>query len=141
MVDEREITLQWIEQVLRNPVFEESDPRHPGAVRAYAPIAAFGNRMLRVVYYDRGTGTAGNHTFLRSPGYGKGTDAMRMMWDKQADALYIRFDEAKIVESEEVSDGIILDFDASGRVVGFEMLDVQQRFPDADLSRVDVEMA
>jgi len=66
---------------------------------------------------------------------------MRMMWDKQADALYIRFDEAKIVESEEVSDGIILDFDASGRVVGFEMLDVQQRFPDADLSRVDVEMA
>ena len=66
---------------------------------------------------------------------------MRMMWDKEADALYIRFDEAKIVESEEVSDGIILDLDASGRVVGFEMLDVRRRFPDADLSRVDVEMA
>ena len=66
---------------------------------------------------------------------------MRMRWDKQADALYIRFDEAKIVESEEVSDGIILDFDASGRVVGFEMLDVRQRFPSADLSRVDVETA
>ena len=66
---------------------------------------------------------------------------MRMTMDKEADALYIRFDEAKIVESEEVSDGIILDFDASGRVVGFEMLHVRQRFPDADLSRVDVEMA
>jgi len=66
---------------------------------------------------------------------------MRMTWDKEADALYIRFDEAKIVESEEVSDGIILDFDASGRVVGFEMLDVRQRFPSADLSRVDVETA
>jgi uncharacterized protein YuzE len=64
-----------------------------------------------------------------------------MTWDKEADALYIRFDEAKIVESEEVSDGIILDFDASGRVVGFEMLDVRQRFPSADLSRVDVETA
>ena len=63
-----------------------------------------------------------------------------MTWDKEADALYIRFDEAKIVESEEVSDGIILDFDAGGRVVGLEMLDVQRRFPDADLSRVDVEM-
>lgn len=61
--------------------------------------------------------------------------------DKEADALYIRFDEAKIVESEEVSDGIILDFDASGRVVRFEMLDVRRRFPDADLSRVDVEAA
>ena len=64
-----------------------------------------------------------------------------MRWDKESDALYIRFDEAKIVESEEVSDGIILDFDASGRVVGFEMLDVRRRFPDADLSRVEVEMA
>jgi uncharacterized protein YuzE len=66
---------------------------------------------------------------------------MRMTMDKEADALYIRFDESKIVESEEVSDGIILDFDASGRVVGFEMLDVRRRFPDADLSRVDVEVA
>ena len=65
---------------------------------------------------------------------------MRMTWDKEADALYIRFDEAKIVESEEVSDGIILDFNANGRIVGFEMLYVRERFPNADLSRVDVEM-
>jgi hypothetical protein len=55
MVDERDIDPQWIEHVVQNPVFEEPDPRHPGAVRAYAPIAAFGNRMLRIVYYDSGT--------------------------------------------------------------------------------------
>ncbi len=66
---------------------------------------------------------------------------MRMTMDNEADALYIRFDETKIVESEEVSDGIILDFDSDGRVVGFEMLNVRQRFPNADLSRVDVEVA
>ena len=66
---------------------------------------------------------------------------MKMKVDREADALYIRFDEAKIVESEEVSDGIILDFDASGRVVGFEMLGVKQRFPSADLTRMDVEIA
>jgi uncharacterized protein YuzE len=66
---------------------------------------------------------------------------MRMTVDKEADALYIRFGDAKIVESEEVSDGIILDLDASDRIVGFEMLYLRQRFPDADLSRVDVEMA
>jgi hypothetical protein len=52
---ERDIDPLWIEHVLQNPVFEEADPRHPGAVRAYAPIAAFGNRMLRIVYYDSGT--------------------------------------------------------------------------------------
>lgn len=66
---------------------------------------------------------------------------MRMTMDNEADALYIRFDETKIVELEEVSDGIILDFDSDGRVVGFEMLNVRQRFPNADLSRVDVEVA
>ncbi len=66
---------------------------------------------------------------------------MRMTVDEEADALYIRFDEAKIVESEEVSDGIILDFDATGRVVGLEMLYVRERFPNADLSRVQVETA
>lgn len=55
MIDEREIPPQWAEHVLRNPVFEEPELHHPGAVRAYAPIAAFGNRVLRVVYYDTGT--------------------------------------------------------------------------------------
>ncbi len=50
MLDERKIDPYWIEHVLRCPVFEEPDTRHIGAVRAYAPIAAFGNRMLRVVY-------------------------------------------------------------------------------------------
>jgi len=66
---------------------------------------------------------------------------MRMTVDEAADALYIRFDEAKISESEEVSPGIILDYDAGGRVVGFEMLGVRRRFPTADLTRVDVEVA
>ena len=65
---------------------------------------------------------------------------MRMTIDQEADALYIRFDEAKIVESEEVSDGIILDFDATGLVVGLEMLYVRERFPNTDLSHVEVEM-
>jgi hypothetical protein len=54
MVDERKIPLSWIEHVLQSPVFEEPDTANPGAVRAYAPIADFGNRMLRVVYYDSG---------------------------------------------------------------------------------------
>lgn len=66
---------------------------------------------------------------------------MRMRVDKEADSLYIRFDDSKIVEAEEVSDGIILDFDADGRVVGLQMLGVRQRFPTADLTRMDVGVA
>jgi hypothetical protein len=54
MIDERKIPLDWIERVLANPVFKEPDTNHLGATRAYAPIAEFANRMLRVVYYDSG---------------------------------------------------------------------------------------
>jgi uncharacterized protein YuzE len=63
---------------------------------------------------------------------------MRMTVDEEADALYIRFDDAKNIESEEVSPGIVLDFDADARVVGFEMLNVRKRFPTADLTRMEV---
>ena len=66
---------------------------------------------------------------------------MRVRTDKAADALYIRLQESAIVESEEVSPGVILDFDGDGRVVGIEILNVRQRLPGADLKRVEVEVA
>ena len=66
---------------------------------------------------------------------------MRVRTDEAADALYIRLEELAIVESEEVSPGVILDFDENGRVVGIEMLNVRQRLPAADLKRVEVEVA
>ena len=52
---------------------------------------------------------------------------MRLKVDKENDALYFRLDEASIVESEEVQPGIILDFNAEGKVVGFEMLNLSDR--------------
>ncbi|MBX3492893.1 MAG: DUF2283 domain-containing protein [Parvibaculum sp.] len=66
---------------------------------------------------------------------------MKVRLDEQADALYIRFEETRIEETEEVSPGVMLDFDAQGRVVGIEMLNVKQRLPGADLKRVQVELA
>ena len=66
---------------------------------------------------------------------------MRVRTDEAADALYIRLEDSAIVESEEVSPGVILDFDEGGRVVGIEILNVRQRLPAADLRRVEVEVA
>ena len=37
---------------------------------------------------------------------------MKTRYDPEVDALYVRFAEAKIVESEEVRPGVVLDFDA-----------------------------
>jgi uncharacterized protein YuzE len=66
---------------------------------------------------------------------------MKVRTDEAADALYIRLEESAIIESEEVSPGVILDFDESGRVVGIEILNVRERLPGADLRRVEVEVA
>jgi uncharacterized protein YuzE len=49
--------------------------------------------------------------------------------DPEANAAYIRFSAARIVESEEVSPGVVLDFDAEGRIVGMELLDAEAQLP------------
>jgi uncharacterized protein YuzE len=52
---------------------------------------------------------------------------LRLKIDKENDALYLRLDEETIVESEEVQPGVVLDFDAEGRVVGIEILALSTR--------------
>ena len=56
---------------------------------------------------------------------------MKIVVHKEDDALYVRLDDGEIVELEEVSEGIILDFNAQGKVIGIEMLFLSQRSPDA----------
>ena len=41
---------------------------------------------------------------------------MKITVDKESDTLYFQLDETKIVESEEVRPGVILDFDDNDRV-------------------------
>jgi uncharacterized protein YuzE len=52
---------------------------------------------------------------------------MRLEIDKSSDALYFRLREQKIVDSEEVQPGVILDFDENNQVVGIEFLTVSKR--------------
>jgi len=52
---------------------------------------------------------------------------MKIEYDQQADAIYIRLRAGDVAESEEVRPGVVLDFDAQGQVLGIEMLDVSKR--------------
>lgn len=51
---------------------------------------------------------------------------MKINFDPTADALYMRLSEQKVIESEEVQPGIILDFDSAGKVIGVEVLYVSK---------------
>jgi uncharacterized protein YuzE len=56
---------------------------------------------------------------------------MKVTVHKNDDALYLRLDDTPIIESEEVSDGIILDYNAEGKVIGIEVLYISQRSPNS----------
>lgn len=68
---------------------------------------------------------------------------MRLKVDKDNDndALYFRIDDSSIVESEEVQPGVILDFNASGAVVGIEILHLSSRANPDQLKILQYETA
>jgi uncharacterized protein YuzE len=61
---------------------------------------------------------------------------MKLKVDQQADALYLTLSDAPSKRSEEVSPGIIVDYDDQDRVVGIEMLYLSKRAPQSDLRRL-----
>jgi len=66
---------------------------------------------------------------------------MKITVDKESDTLYFRLDETKIVESEEVRPGIILDFDEDDRVVGIEFLNISSRATEEELKTMEFQSA
>ncbi len=66
---------------------------------------------------------------------------MKLNVDKTADALYLRLDDSPIVESEEVSPGVVLDYNESNEVVGVEMRYLSKRSPNLNLSTLQFETA
>ncbi len=61
---------------------------------------------------------------------------MKLTVDPEADALYLRLNDAEIADSEQVASGVILDYDAQDNVVGVEMLHLSKRAQKADLQRL-----
>ncbi len=66
---------------------------------------------------------------------------MKLHFDQVADALYLRLDETKVVESEEIRPGVILDYNDADQVVGIEILGLGKRVPLEALKEVNVQVA
>ena len=52
---------------------------------------------------------------------------MRITYDSEVDALYIRFIETTVT-TKHLAEGIAADYDAEGRLAGIEVLDAVKRF-------------
>jgi uncharacterized protein YuzE len=57
---------------------------------------------------------------------------MKLKVDPDADALYLRLDDSRIIDSEEVAPGIVLDYNEQNQVVGVEILGISKRAPSVN---------
>ncbi len=60
---------------------------------------------------------------------------MKISYDKATDSLYIHLADPASVDSDEVKDGVVLDYDANGALVG---IDVQHASQRADISNLSI---
>jgi uncharacterized protein YuzE len=60
---------------------------------------------------------------------------MKLSYDAATDSLYIHLSERVSVDSDEVSDGVVLDYDAAGALVG---IDIQHASRHVDLAHLSV---
>lgn len=58
----------------------------------------------------------------------------------RSDTLYFRLGDSPIVESEEVTPGIVLDYGADDKVIAIEVLSLSKRVPADALRKVQLEI-
>lgn len=66
---------------------------------------------------------------------------MKVKVDRKSDALYFRLDNSKIIDSEEIKPGIIIDYDRENNVVGIEILGISKRVSKETLNVMQFETA
>jgi uncharacterized protein YuzE len=64
---------------------------------------------------------------------------MKIEYDKEADAIYIQLKEAYVHDNIDIEEGISVDIDENGHVIGIEILDVTHRIPAEELTRLTFE--
>jgi len=64
---------------------------------------------------------------------------MRIEYSKDVDALYIRLREVQIEDSMDIEEGVTVDLDEKGHIVGIEILDASEKMNLTDLVNVSIE--
>ena len=64
---------------------------------------------------------------------------MKIEYDTEADALYILIREAPAADNIDIEDGVTVDVDAEGHIVGVEVLDASKRLGPSDFSSITIQ--
>jgi uncharacterized protein YuzE len=64
---------------------------------------------------------------------------MKIEYDREVDALYIRLQEKYVARTVEIEEGLNLDLDENGKLIGLEVLDATERYTLADIFNISTE--
>ena len=64
---------------------------------------------------------------------------MKIEYIKSIDALYIKLREAEVCDSMDIEEGVTVDLDDKGHIVGLEVLDASERLNLSDLVNIAIE--
>lgn len=64
---------------------------------------------------------------------------MKIEYDKEVDALYIRLQEMHVNRTVEIEDGINIDLDKNGKLIGIEILNATDRYSLSDIFNIATE--
>lgn len=64
---------------------------------------------------------------------------MKIEYDNQVDAIYIRLQEKYVTRTVEIEDGLNIDLDENGKLIGLEVLDATERYALTDLFNISTE--
>lgn len=64
---------------------------------------------------------------------------MKIEYDREADALYIQLRAVLVDDNLDIEEGVTVDLDADGHIVGIEILDASTRMNSEELSKIAIE--
>jgi len=64
---------------------------------------------------------------------------MKIEYDREVDALYVRLQGKFVAKTTEIDEGINIDFDEGGRLIGLEILDATERYSLSDIFNISTE--
>ncbi len=64
---------------------------------------------------------------------------MKIEYDREVDALYIRIQDKKVSRTREIEEGINLDIDADGKIIGLEIIGAVERYNKKDIFNIATE--
>jgi len=64
---------------------------------------------------------------------------MKIEYDNEIDALYTRLQEKYVDRTLEIEEGLNIDLDESGKMIGLEVLDAVERYSLADIFNIATE--